>query len=148
MKTNIIETIEVLKLKVRQNLIQIQTNQKEIRELLGTPASDERSTKMEELYASNKLLLAENSDFISVQLTLSNFIDKYSNTSVLEGEMANVKAPLSENECFEKTINGELTFNQEHPFYSDNTFFQKLMNHYQSMEDYETCSLLLKDKKN
>jgi hypothetical protein len=148
MKTNIKETIDVLKDRVRQNLLHIQNNQKEIRELLKQPVSDERSEKLEQRYALNKVLLAENNDFINVQLTLSNFLDKYNNSEVFETEL--VRKPcacVSEQDCFEKTVNGELAFDVQHPFYNDDTFFQKLMLHYQSNENYEACDKLMKEKK-
>ena len=146
MKTNIEQTIDVLKSKVRQNLVNIQNNQKAIRELLKDTVSDERSTKLEELYAMNKVLLAENNDFITVQLTLSNFVDKYNNTDVFELQIANTPVFANEKDCFEKTVNGDVPFNNEHPYYNNDTFFQKLMAHYQTVEDYEQCSRLMKEK--
>ena len=147
MKTNITQTIDSLKAKVRSNLMDIQNNQKIIRDLLKQSVSPERSSQLEEGYALNKVLLSENNDLINVQLTLSNFLDKYSNSDIFE--MANVAAPsisISLKECFEKTINGELGFNSQHPFYNDDSFFQKLMTHYQQSEDYENCSRIMQEK--
>ena len=147
MKNTIKKTIDLLKDKVKGNLTEIQGNQKEIRNLLKQPASPERSVELEEKYALNKVLLAENNDFINVQLTLSNFLDKYNNSDVLEGEMVPVQTQYrSETECFEFTVNGKITYNQNHPFYSDDNFFQKLLTYYQNVEDYEACSELVRNK--
>jgi hypothetical protein len=147
MKNTIKKTIEMLKDKVKGNLTEIQSNQKEIRNLLKQPASAERSVELEEKYALNKVLLAENNDFINVQLTLSNFLDKYSNSEVLEGVMVPGQALYrNENECFDLTVNGKLTYNQNHPFYNDDKFFHKLLTYYQNVEDYEACHELVKNK--
>lgn len=147
MKSIIKKTIEMLKEKVKGNLMEIQNNQKEIRNLLKQPASAERSVELEEKYALNKVLLAENNDFINVQLTLSNFLDKYSSSEVLKSEMEPVQATFrNEEECFELTVNGRLLFNSQHPYYQDDNFFHKLLAYYQKLEDYETCSELVKSK--
>ncbi len=137
----------MLKEKVKSNLTEIQNNQKEIRSLLKQPASPERSLELEGKYGLNKVLLAENNDFINVQLTLSNFLDKYNNSEVLESELVTVPLQYrNENECFELTVNGRLIFNQSHPFYNDDNFYRKLLNYYQKVEDYEACSILVKTK--
>jgi hypothetical protein len=148
MKDMIKRTIDILKEKVRSNLLEIQNNQKEIRELLKQPVSAERSASLEEKYALNKVLLAENNDFINVQLTLTNFYEKYNNTDVF-----NVKEEVpvqlqfkNENECFELTVNGHLVYNQDHPYFTDDNFFQKLLHYYQDREDYERCSKLVQEK--
>jgi hypothetical protein len=147
MKEMMRRTIETLKEKVKENLMNIQNNQKEIRELLKEPVSNERSEKLEQRYALNKVLLAENNDFINVQLTLTNFIDKYNNTDVFEhAKVENKAVCLSESECFTKTVNGDLPYNHQHPLYNDENFFQKLLAHYQTVEDYETCSRLMNEK--
>ncbi|MFP4620231.1 MAG: hypothetical protein ACLFM7_02900 [Bacteroidales bacterium] len=43
----------------------------------------------------------------------------------------------------ELTISGEIPFNEDHPFYHDEKFFNDLLNYYQKREDYETCNSLL-----
>ena len=141
------KTIDVLKDKVKGNLLVIQNNQKEIRNLLKQPLSSERSALLEEKYALNKILLAENNDFINVQLALTNFLEKYNNMDIFDKEI--VVAPVKcsdEKECFEMTVNGQLPYNTMHPFYNDDKFFQKLLHYYQDVEDYESCSKLVKEK--
>jgi hypothetical protein len=142
MKDILQKSIETLKEKVRANLLEIQGNQKEIRSLLKQPVSSERSTQLEERYALNKALLAENNDFINVQLTLSNFVEKYSNNEIFSDVLDMVK-PVTESEFFEQTVNGKMMFNESHPYFDDDNFFQKLLNYYQSVEDYENCGKLV-----
>jgi len=106
MKEMIERTLEILKDKVKGNLLQIQNNQSEIRKLLKEPVSDERSIELEEKYALNKILLAENNDFINVQLTLTNFFDKYSTSEIFAPkEKVNVPAQFKDKkDCFDQTI--------------------------------------------
>jgi hypothetical protein len=148
MRDMIKRTIELLKEKVKSNLLEIQNNQKEIRNLLKQPVSAERSAELEEKYSLNKILLAENNDFINVQLTLTNFLEKYNTSDIFENEQS-VNSPyqcMGEKDCFELTVNGSLSFNSQHPFFNDDNFFQKLLRYYQDMEDYENCSKLVKEK--
>lgn len=145
MKELIYKTIEILKEKVKANLLEIQNNQKEIRNLLKQPVSVERSEKLEEKYAFNKVLLAENNDFINVQLTLSNFVEKYSNTDIFEQVVAATASGIaSESDFFEMTIKGVLNYDLKHPYFNDDNFFNKLLEYYKSLEDYEKCHTLVK----
>jgi hypothetical protein len=147
MKEVMKKTIDVLKDKVKGNLLVIQNNQKEIRNLLKQPVSSERSALLEEKYALNKILLAENNDFINVQLALTNFLEKYNNTDIFDKEMVVAPTKYSdEKECFEMTVNGQLPYNTTHPYYNDDKFFQKLLHYFQGIEDYERCSKLVKEK--
>lgn len=148
MREMIKRTIELLKDKVKSNLLEIQNNQKEIRSLLKQPVSAERSAELEEKYSINKILLAENNDFINVQLTLTNFLEKYNSSDIFEKDL-NASQPCqcaNENDCFELTINGVMPFNAQHPYFNDDNFFQKLLRYYQDIEDYENCSKLVKEK--
>lgn len=147
MKMMIRKTIDMLRERVKQNLTQIQNNQKEIRELLKQQVSVIRTEQLEKKYATNKSLLAENNDFINVQLTLTNFLEKYEEKSMLSHVSVESLIFKNEDECFEHTINGTLMFDLMHPFYEDEKFFSRLLNYYQQLENYEKCSELVNTKK-
>lgn len=140
--------IEGLKGKIKNNLLEIQNNQKEIRNILKEPASQERSIYLEEKYLKNKSLLSENNDFISLQLSLAKFLDKYNYSDLFEDEPTPGPAvtKLSGSQYFEMTINGVLPFNQEHPYFHDDAFFNKLMKHYENIEAYEDCNKLIQER--
>lgn len=147
MKTMIKNTIETLREKVKENLMQIQNNQKEIRELLKQPVSSKRTELLETKYTINKSLLAENNDFINIQLTLTNFVEKYEKAGFLSEENNEKPAFHNEDECFEHTINGYLMYDSSHPYYSNDQFFNRLIEYYKQLEDYEKCSQLVNTKK-
>jgi len=148
MKDMIKRTTELLKEKVKSNLFEIQNNQKEIRNLLKQTVSAERSAELEEKYSLNKILLAENNDFINVQLTLTNFLEKYNTSDIFETEQSTILSSkgTGDKDCFELTVNGIVPFDAQHPLFNDDNFFQKLLHYYQDMEDYENCSKLVKEK--
>jgi hypothetical protein len=146
MKTMIRKTIDMLREKVKQNLSEIQNNQKEIRELLKQQISVIRTEQLEKRYAINKSLLSENNDFINVQLTLTNFLEKYEKDAMLEDGSVSMVFK-NEDECFEHTINGTLMYDLNHPYYVDEKFFSRLLNYYQQLENYEKCSELVNTKK-
>lgn len=147
MKAMIRKTIDMLRERVKENLTQIQNNQKGIRDLLKQQVSEKRTELLEEKYAINKGLLAENNDFINVQLTLTNFLEKYEDTILLADSDSNAPVYKDVNECFEHTVNGFLMFDHAHPYYNDEKFFNRLINYFQQLEDYERCSELVNTKK-
>ena len=144
MKVVIIEIIESLKARVKNNLFEIQNNQKAIRHWLKQPDSEEKQAELEDKYALNKVLLNENNDFINVQLTLTSFLEKYKDSDIFESPVMHFpKKHMNEEECFEITVNGQLSYNSQHPYYDNDKFFQKLLDYYQRLEDYEKCSKLV-----
>ncbi len=142
-------TIELLKKRVKENLDTINQNQSEIRQLLTQPLSPERTYYIEKHYDINKVLLSENNDFINLQVTLLNFMEKYKDFPILEEEdlpEVNNETLVNENELFDLTIQGKLAFNMNHPKYGDDEFFAKLLEYYAAIEAYEKCNTLLKMK--
>lgn len=144
MKDIMIQTIDILKEKVKSNLFVIQNNQKAIRHWLKQPESEQRSKELEEKYRLSKILLTENNDFINVQLTLTSFLEKYKDVDIFDkAEFNNPMKFKNEEECFEMTVNGQLSYNTDHPYYNDNEFFQRLLLYYQKIENYEQCNELV-----
>jgi hypothetical protein len=143
------KTIALLKLKVKSNLELINKNQVKIKEILKEPNSSKRTTLFEEHYETNKSLLAENNDFISVQLTLINFLEKHKDTLISEDNppVLEVECFKNEKELFDLTVKGTIAFNEKHPKYNNESFFKKLLHYYQDIEAYEKCQALLNLKK-
>jgi hypothetical protein len=149
MKALLQRTIDILKKRVKENLDTINQNQSEIRQLLTQPLSAERTYYIEKHYDINKVLLSENNDFINLQVTLLNFMEKYKDFPILDEEELPDLNPdlfLDDHELFELTIQGKLVFNITHPKFDDEEFFQKLLSYYSSLEAYEKCNSLLKTK--
>jgi len=149
MKALLQRTIEILKKRVKENLDTINQNQSEIRQLLTQPLSAERTYYIEKHYDINKVLLNENNDFISLQVTLLNFMEKYKDFPILDDDELPELSPelyMDEHELFELTIQGKLAFNITHPKFEDEKFFQKLLSYYSALEAYEKCNSLLKTK--
>ncbi|MFO7655785.1 MAG: hypothetical protein R6W78_01855 [Bacteroidales bacterium] len=149
MKELIQKTITILKLHVKNNLEVINQNQSRIKEILQSPASNERTVNFEKHYEVNKHLLAENNDYINVQLTLINFLEKYKNAAILQESpvLADLTKSNDEEEIYRLTISGELSYDRNHPNYENNSFFVKLLDYYQEKEEYEKCQKLMNLKK-
>ncbi len=150
MKELIQRAITILKLHVKNNLEVINQNQSKIKEILKAPASSERSVNFEKHYEVNKNLLSENNDFINVQLTLINFLEKYKNTPILQEvqPLVDITSVNDEEEIFTLTVAGSLPFDKDHPNYNDEPFFIKLLDYYQEREEYEKCHNLLNSRQN
>ncbi len=149
MKDLIQKTISILKLHIKNNLEVINQNQTKIKQILKQPASSERSVNFEKHYEVNKNLLSKNNDFINVQLTLINFLEKYKDSDIMkESEPAvDLSSIEDEGEIFNLTVTGKLPFDSKHPNFNDKCFFEKLLCHYQDKEEYEKCHQLLNTKR-
>ena len=142
------KTIDQLKKRVKNNLKVINSNQKVIKDLLNQPNCPERSAEFEKYYAANKTLLQENNDYINIQLTLINFLEKYKSTAVLNDTlpMVDIYSITDEAEVLDLTLKGIVAFNEEHPRFNDCEFIDKLIVHYEKLEEYEKCSELMELK--
>jgi hypothetical protein len=151
MKALIQRTIELLKKRVKDILESINRNQAKINEMMNQPASAERTYHIEKIYGLNKSLLTENNDFISLQLSLLNFLEKYKDSLKIgdpeELEKVDPASLLDEDELFEMTVQGKLDFELGHPRFNDDLFFNKLLSYFAAIEAYEKCNALLRLKK-
>jgi hypothetical protein len=153
MKELIQKTIDLLKKKVKENLENINKNQTRLNEMMNQPFSSERTYMIEKNYAANKALLTENNELISLQLNLVSFLEKHKdslnrweeeNKTLSELDMAEY---LDDEELFELTIKGKLGYETGHPKFSDEVFFNKLLNYYSSIEAYEKCNVILSSRR-
>jgi len=152
MKALIQRTIDLLKKRVKDNLEAINKNQTRLNEMLNQPVSAERTYHIERNYTSNKTLLSENNDFISLQLSLLNFLEKYNDKLAIKEEEEEPAEPntitfLDDQELFELTVQGKIGYETGHPKFQDDVFFNKLLTYYASQEAYEKCNALLSLKK-
>ncbi len=151
MKEILQTTIEQLRFHVMKNLELVRENEREIKEILKEPVSPSKAQILSEKYDYSKRVLAENNDFINLQLSIINFIYKYKGVWEQEGELAPVSeiqtTSLSRDECFQLTIDSKLAFDSKHPFYNDESFFDNLLDFFKAQENYEKCDELVKMKK-
>ncbi|MBN1596912.1 MAG: hypothetical protein JW894_01350 [Bacteroidales bacterium] len=143
MRDLIQKTIDVLKSRVKRNLKVINYNQKMIKELLKEHGSTQAS-EFEQFYTANKTLLQENNDYINIQLTLINFLEKYRGTAVLDESIPVVDlfTITDESELMDITLKGIVAFDENHPKFNDSAFIDKMISHYESIEEYEKCQEL------
>lgn len=147
MKALIDKTINLLKLRVQMNLDVIKRNQNKIKIIMQEPASSDRSIRLKEETEVNKKLLSENHDFINLQMTLLKFVEKYKNSlSFDEVEVKVTKNETAELDYFQMAVNKKLEYNSNHPLYMDKEFFTSLLEYFQSIEDYESCGKLIRQK--
>lgn len=155
MKEQLQQTIEQLRQHVLKNISLIKANEKHIREVLTWPVSSERTKELDESYKFSKTLLTENNDFINLQVTVMNFINKYKN--VFEKEQQPVKviaqsdqkeeAKLSREDYFKLTVENAIAYNNDHPYFNDIPFYDELFKYYQDVENYEMCASLLQKRR-
>lgn len=137
------KAIEVLKVRVADNLTVIRTNELRFRKLMDQ--QDLNSDELSQIIDSNKTLLAENFDFINIQLSMLKFVEKYQYKEVALNNDNAEEADSEENaiDYFEYTISGKLPYNNMHPMFHDQEFFEKLLKYYEENEMYECCAEIL-----
>jgi len=146
MKELIKQVIDFLRAEVNSNLSKIRQNEKKIKELIKQPLSSQRTTNLEETYNINKVLLESNKEAINLQMNLINYLNKQrASLKVLDTTSNFYSDP--DIDYFELTVNGCLPFDEEHPLYDNSDFFEQLFKHYQDVENYEMCGILLKQKR-
>ncbi|HBH49455.1 MAG TPA: hypothetical protein DDX98_12485 [Bacteroidales bacterium] len=144
----ITKTIEELKQRVKSNVDLINKNQDAIKQMLKHSRSEEYAGQYDIYNTKNRELLAQNNDLINVQLTLVNFLDKYKNTAIIRQDipLIDIYSITDIQEVFALTIKGIADFNEQHPYYYNAEFIDKLIVYYENKEDYERCEQLQKLK--
>lgn len=143
------QAIDALKSKVAINLEEIRKNETRFRILFSEGRAKENSEELNSIIEMNKNLLAENFDFINVQIAILKFMEKYQYSEVFQSKDENLEEEQEMSDqidFFEPTISGQMPFNSKHPLFHDEVFFGRLMSYYESIEAYEMCSELLKSK--
>jgi hypothetical protein len=141
----IYKLIGILKEHVNQNNQEIQFNQEEIDRILSGISVNTTRKELDSKYKLNKQLLDENSDFVKLQIELTEFIDKYK--QILPDKDSDDEPLKSFNDLsdvFNQTISGILNFDPDHPQFNDKVFARQLFDYYKSQENYEMCEKLLK----
>jgi hypothetical protein len=123
---------------IDKNITEIKSNNKEINEIIKIKLSSEKDRILNEKLRNNKDLLIENQKVLNLYNLLSNFIDK----NIADVDMNN------DIDYFQLTVDGIVDFDEKHPFFEDENFFNMLLEHFRNIEDYDYCDYLIKLKNN
>lgn len=142
--------IEILREHVSQNNNEIRYNQEDINRLLSERTTSGKISELDDKYSLNKELLDENAEFINFQLSITEFMEKYGHLFSGMEEALDLNdrkdeiSDLTNDSLFQKTVNGQIKFDHNHPHFNDPLFFNLLLKHYEELEDYEMCDHLYK----
>jgi hypothetical protein len=146
------KVLDLMRKRAERNLEIIHINDQIVKAMLEEPISKERTERIEERYQENKKLLKENNDSMQIQFEITRFIENY-HRELEEYEKRISKKRLkkrqdqnsnhSRENILELTISGEIPFNEKHPYFRDEEFFNALLSYYKNIEDYETCNTLI-----
>lgn len=148
MKDLLHEILGEMKERVMNNLNVVKENESNIRKLLLNEDTFERAYQLQLHFKKNKKLLNENLDYLELQLKIVNLINKYGRTDFMKTQFIQlVKENMLNIDFYDETIKGNILFNENHPYYRDEAFIDKLLAHYLSLENFEECSRLTAIKK-
>jgi hypothetical protein len=154
MKDQLQLVIEQMRKHVLKNLELIKGNESHIKEILNWPLSVERTNELNDSYKYSKTLLSENNDFINLQVSIMNFLNKYKHSIETDDTPVKVNAAtntayahnLSREDYFRLTVESDIVFDNKHPYYNDQEFYKELFSWFESNENYEMCAELLRHK--
>ena len=160
--------VNMLKERINSNLQIIKKRKENIRKILLQPLSDARTKLLKDSFGFNRKLLAENQESLVIELQLIKYIGKHkeviwtqtqnnqsstqSHKDDIDGFLIEMALGKSDNNQIEEvdllslTLLGEIPFNASHPRFNDENFIEELLENYKQSENYEMCSLLLKQK--
>lgn len=140
--------LNILKEHVNQNNKEIQQNQEEIEKLLADISLMTHKKDLDQKYSLSEELLNENSDFVKLQLELSEFLNKYRHLFPATVAENSIREPEETDgrKLFLQTVNGKLKFDSNHPQYNNTKFFKELLHYYEIHENYEMCDKLIKQR--
>ncbi len=143
------QLLSLLKEHVNQNNNEMQYNQDEIDKLLSESSLNPRKKDLDSMYFLNRQLLNENSDFVKMQLELSEFFEKYKHLfpSIPAENPIKKSSDSSSNKLLMLTVSGKLTFDSTHPKFDNPQFLDELLKYYETNENYEMCDKLMKLRK-
>lgn len=139
--------IQVLKDHVSQNNHEIQHNQDDINRMLSDNKEKLSSRDLEYKNSLNKELLAENEEFIQMQLQLSEFVERFghlfpaTDSGIEGGSFVEKEGVLP---YFDKTISGQISYGPGHPQFHNIHFFKELLRYYEEREEYEKCEQIIR----
>jgi|WetSurMetagenome_2_1015567.scaffolds.fasta_scaffold433678_2 hypothetical protein len=139
MKDFLRQLLDEMKDKVISNLKEVKGNEADIRKYLTNPETYSRAYNLQLKYKYNRKLLNENIDYLEVQHKIVNLITKYGQKDFMKTPIEKLLAQCVDIDYFNETIEGRLTFNENHPYYRDEQFIDQLLQHYLNVENYEEC---------
>lgn len=143
-KDQLKDVVDLLKTTVHSNINTIKMNDKKLNELLKDQSSDKIRQEINSYRDVNKKLMYINKNAIQIQFDIIYLLQEQS--SVFYDMNLQLEEP-DYKDYFQKTINMEIDYNIRHPFFSNEHFYNELLEHLTNNEEYEYCDLIVKRKK-
>jgi hypothetical protein len=135
------QIMEEMKRRVIENLEEVKSTQGKLS--IDEARQFEYDFKLYQKQKYNKTLLAENKDFLELQLKIVAFVNKYYKSELMNIPVSNFLERHPEKiDYYSETIQGKIKFDEYHPYYFDSNFIDKLIEFYLSAEDYNECNRL------
>ncbi len=148
-KQKIREDINNLNEKISENFKQIEILSDLHIGLVNENKTDSPLFSTYEDKLSSKLLI--NKLYLGLLDNLTLILSQYNEFDSIEViddfESNNIEDDQLRSEWLEKTKEKEVLFNDYHPFYDDNSFFNEIFNYFEQVEEYEMCKYLLNIQK-
>ena len=137
------QILDLMKTKVVTNLEELKTYEIEVRDILNHRIGFEKENEIKSKQQLSRLLLAENNDYLELQLKIVNLVNKYYSSEFMNNSLEElVTIGAKKAGYYTETINGRILFNEHHPYFFDSCFIDNLIEHYLTKENYEECERL------
>ncbi len=132
--------LKIIKLDLERIKLKLEDNNRSIKEILQNADVKSKQKELRELVEFNRFLLQKHKEKIGDKLKTEShlknlIIEENKNENKLIESEKRIEHLLS-------TIDKNLVFNSDHPFYDDSSFIRDLLKEALKKEDYETCVIL------
>jgi hypothetical protein len=141
------ELLKLLQYFTLENAKKIKSNL----DLLNSYDYETKKREMSNIFRKNNELTKISVGYIDLHNKIFSFINQLRDIIISDIDLINFLAENEElkynrDKYFKLTITDVISYNEEHPFFNDESFRQNLIEYYTKNENYEKCSEL-KNKK-
>ena len=134
--------LKVIKLDLERIAVRLEDTNRSIKDILIDEAIESRAEDLKEYINFNRFLLQKHKEKIADKQQMENRLK-----SILQEENKREFKMIEDEKRLDYlllTLDNNLEFNNEHPFYTDSSFISDLISELLKREDYEKCALLKK----
>jgi len=131
------KAIRINKQELERIKVRLADNNRTIRLLIK---KEEKRIEIQDLLKFNRFLFQKQREKQAVR---QNLEDAFKSLLLSEADQEHEWIEMEKRmECFRMTVNKSILFNENHPFFNDQSFLQELMAEFENREDFEACAAL------
>ena len=131
------KAIRINKQELERIKVRLADNNRTIRLLIK---KEEKRIEIQDLLKFNRFLFQKQREKQAVR---QNLEDAFKSLLLSEADQEHEWIEMEKRmECFRMTVNKSIPYNENHPYYNEQSFLMELMAEFEAREDFESCAAL------